>query len=382
MVKLGDVATVITGSTPKKEPGNYGGEIPFVTPGDLGEFAEIVVSSNTLTLQGAKQARVLPKGAVLVCCIGATIGKVGIAGRNLVTNQQINSLVFDENKVLPKFAYYYALTMKPALLAGSSSTTMPIINKSNFSKLEMPLPPLAEQKRIAAILDKADAIRRKRQQAIQLADDFLRAVFLEMFGECVTPDGYENATRFKIKELVDYIDYRGKTPEKSDSGVTLITAKNVKKGFIDEEPREYIPAENYESWMTRGLPQENDVLFTTEAPLGNVALLGKYDKVVVGQRLIALRSKGQLTHEYLMCLLLHPFIQGLIQNKSSGSTVTGIRTKELYEIELPVPDQQLQNEFTNIYWKVDSFKKKIYGSLSGTNESFSSLSQKAFSGQL
>ena len=110
--------------------------------------------------------------------------------------------------------------------------------------------------------------------------------------------------------MVDYIDYRGKTPEKSVSGVPLITAKNVKSGYVDDEPREHIPEDNYVAWMSRGIPKENDVLFTTEAPLGNVALLGKYEKVAVGQRLIALRSKGRVTHEYLLYLLLHPFIPG------------------------------------------------------------------------
>ncbi|MEE2026103.1 restriction endonuclease subunit S, partial [Alkalimonas mucilaginosa] len=124
------------------------------------------------------------------------------------------------------------------------------------------------------------------------------------------------------------------------------------------------------------------VLFTTEAPLGNVALLGKYEKVVVGQRLIALRSKGKLTHEYLMYLLLHPFIQGLIQNRSSGSTVKGIRTKELYEIELPVPDKLYQERFSEIFLAVNSLNKKEHDSLSLTSDAFELLSQKAFSGQL
>lgn len=384
MVKLGSLFKVTSGGTPSRSVAEYyeDGQIPWIKTGDLhNKYVE--QASEYITEAGLKSSstRLYPAGTVLVAMYGATIGACSILAIDACTNQACAA--FTPNpKVDVDYLYYFLKSSKAAFVNAGAGGAQPNISAGFLKDYEIPQPPLAEQQRIAAILDKADAIRRKRQQAIQLADDFLRAVFLQMFGECVTPDGYENAPRFKIKELVDYIDYRGKTPEKSDSGVTLITAKNVKKGFIDEEPREYIPAENYESWMTRGLPQENDVLFTTEAPLGNVALLGKYDKVVVGQRLIALRSKGRLTHEYLMCLLLHPFIQGLIQNKSSGSTVTGIRTKELYEIELPVPDKQLQNEFTNIYWKVDSFKKKIYGSLSGTSESFSSLSQKAFSGQL
>ncbi len=246
----------------------------------------------------------------------------------------------------------------------------------------VPVPPLPEQKRIAAILDKADAIRRKRQQAIQLADDFLRAVFLDMFGELVTSSGYANSQKYKLLELVDYIDYRGKTPEKSESGIPLITAKNVKSGYVDDEPREYIPEENYDAWMTRGFPRKNDVLFTTEAPLGNVALLGEYEKVAIGQRLVALRSKGKVTHEYLLFLLLHPFVQNLIYARSSGSTVKGIRTKELYVIELPVPDIQKQKEFSAIYWRSKSLTSNQESAHQLEELNFSALSQKAFSGQL
>lgn len=290
----------------------------------------------------------------------------------------------DEKALHSKYLFYWTQTSAfvKDMMSKESGANYPAVSDKIIKESQIPLPPLAEQKRIATILDKADAIHRKRQQAIQLADEFLRSVFLDMFGVLVTDKGYDEADKFKIKDLIDYVDYRGKTPAKSDKGIPLITAKNVKKGFVDHEPREFIPEENYESWMTRGLPLENDVLFTTEAPLGNVALLGKYERVVVGQRLIALRSKGKLTHEFLMFLLLHPFIQGLIFNRSSGSTVKGIRTKEFYEIELPVPEKGLQERFSEIYWKANSLIRSEHKSIGLNDGLFGSLSQKAFSGEL
>ena len=265
---------------------------------------------------------------------------------------------------------------------GKKTTNISNLDRKRFLELQIPLPPLPIQKQIATVLEKADTLRRQCQQMEQELNTLAQSVFLDMFGEYVTADGYAEADKAKIRDLVDYIDYRGKTPTKSESGIPLITAKNVKKGFVDVEPREYIPAENYEAWMTRGLPQENDILFTTEAPLGNVALLGKYEKVVVGQRLIALRSKGRVTHEFLMHLLLDPFVQGLIMNRSSGSTVKGIRTKELYEIELPIPDIDRQVEFSNIYWKIKSLTQNEFISSGWNEDVFNSLSQRAFSGLL
>lgn len=338
------------------------------------EYRDYRLSNGDILISHINSEKHLGKCAIYECSRSDVIH-----GMNLLCLRPIKGMVF------PRYLFHYLSSPEFGRLI--PSITKKSVNQASFTVtafkgLEIPLPPLAEQKRIAAILDKADAIRRKRQQAIQLADEFLRSVFLDMFGEYVTADGYAEADKAKIRDLVDYIDYRGKTPTKSESGIPLITAKNVKKGFVDVEPREYIPAENYEAWMTRGLPQENDILFTTEAPLGNVALLGKYEKVVVGQRLIALRSKGRVTHEFLMHLLLDPFVQGLIMNRSSGSTVKGIRTKELYEIELPIPDIDRQVEFSNIYWKIKSLTQNEFISSGWNEDVFNSLSQRAFSGLL
>ena len=102
-----EVAEVVTGSTPSTSERNYyGGPVPFVAPADLDSGAPITQAKSSLSRLGAQQARLIPKGSVLVCCIGATIGKVGIAGTEVATNQQINSLVFDPNKVNSTYGYY------------------------------------------------------------------------------------------------------------------------------------------------------------------------------------------------------------------------------------------------------------------------------------
>mgnify|MGYP001585927559 CR=1 FL=1 len=98
---------------------------------------------------------------------------------------------------------------------------------------------------------------------------------------------------YKLKEVIEkFIDYRGKTPPKTDSGIPLITAKIVKDGRI-LEPNEFIAEEYYKQWMTRGYPEINDVILTTEAPLGEVALL-KSEKVALAQRIITLRGEKEL----------------------------------------------------------------------------------------
>ena len=95
-----------------------------------------------------------------------------------------------------------------------------------------------------------------------------------------------------LGELCRFIDYRGRTPEKTEYGLRLITAKNVKMGFLQSSPLEYVSPDSYESWMTRGIPKVGDVIFTTEAPLANVAQLDTDERVVFAQRIMLKRKSA------------------------------------------------------------------------------------------
>jgi len=189
----------------------------------------------------------------------------------------------------------------------ATGTTRKRISRKNLEKLLINIPPLEEQKRIAAILDKADAIRKKRKQAIELTKQFLRSAFIGMFGAYFREE--KNCEWKALKESAQFIDYRGKTPTKTKAGIKLITAKNVRQGYVAEEPKEYISPDDFEAWMTRGFPTSGDILFTTEAPLGHVAKLEHEGKVVIGQRLITLKFYDFLTSGYLLYCLQSQHIQ-------------------------------------------------------------------------
>ena len=136
-----DVAEVSTGSTPptgKLE--NYGEYLPFVTPSELNSDKPIKDAGTFLSELGSRKARTVPINSILICCIGS-LGKVGISGRKVAFNQQINALVFNEALVHPQYGYHYCRTLKPLLKHMAPSTTVPIINKGRFQCLEIPLPP-------------------------------------------------------------------------------------------------------------------------------------------------------------------------------------------------------------------------------------------------
>lgn len=148
------------------------------------------------------------------------------------------------------------------------------------------------------------------------------------------------------------IDYRGKTPEKTSSGIPLITAKIVKGGRI-EDPEEFIAEDAYEQWMRRGIPESGDVVLTTEAPLGEVAQLDGR-KVALAQRIITLRGKpGLLDNTYLKFALQSQPIQEQLQGRASGSTVTGIKQSELRKLRLTFPSLKEQQRVAGILGSLD-----------------------------
>lgn len=149
----------------------------------------------------------------------------------------------------------------------------------------------------------------------------------------------------KLIEVCDYVDYRGKTPTKTEDGIFLVTAKNVKDGFIDyETSKEYISENAYEEVMRRGKPEIGDVLITTEAPCGNVAQVNKAD-IALAQRIIKYRGHiGVVDNTYLKHYLLSPEFQKILNAKSSGGTVQGIKGSILHQQKIIYPSYEEQKK--------------------------------------
>jgi type I restriction enzyme, S subunit len=163
--------------------------------------------------------------------------------------------------------------------------------------------------------------------------EFLTSVKFEEF-----PFQLEKGWVFcRLGDICNFIDYRGKTPQKVDSGVRLITAKNVRMGFVKDEPLEYISEKTYIEWMTRGFPRYGDILFTTEAPLGNVAQLLTNEKIALAQRAIDLQPYYESYAPYLKCSLMSSVLQSLILEKATGMTAIGIKAAKLKLIPIPLP---------------------------------------------
>ena len=251
-----------------------------------------------------------------------------------------------------------------------TGTALKRIILQGIRKLQINLPTIEEQKMIVKKLDKINCLISLRKKQLQKLDDLVKARFVEMFGDAKQEDTLLN--------LCNIIDYRGKTPEKVEDGLPFITAKNVRMHQLSIEPREYISKETYNSVMTRGFPREGDVVFTTEAPLGNVCRLPHFDtEFYVGQRIVTLQTK-KLIPAYLEYALDTDEFRRKIEGKSSGSTVTGIRVRLLEQLTIPVPNRASQEQFSAFVSQVDKSKLSIQQSLEKLETLKQSLLQQYF----
>lgn len=236
--------------------------------------------------------------------------------------------------------FVFLLLKSLDLVRFASGTGVPTLNRNHVSDEIVFVPEcVLEQRRIVAVLDEAFAAiatatanaEKNLANARELYERILQEVFIAKGRDWIEEP---------LNANVRFIDYRGKTPPKRESGVRLITAKNVKMGHIQRSPEEFIDAAAYDGWMTRGFPSKGDVLFTTEAPLGNVAQLDTDEKVVIGQRLITLQPKARsVDRTFLKYMLCSAPLQDLILKQATGATVSGIKASLLKLIPISYPPQ-------------------------------------------
>lgn len=223
---------MITGSTPPtRDLANFGGTIPFATPRDLGKGRYVNRCQRTLTNDGLQRAKSLPAGVVLVTCIGATIGKMGIAGRPLATNQQINAILSTSHLVDAEFIFD-ALQMQVGNLRALAGTqAVPIVNKSTLEEFALELPPLPEQRRIAKILRTWDEAIEKAERLIEASERRRHALLADLeqgrFGNGTPQAEWVSTT---IQEVMTLASRRVAWDE--DATYRLITVKRACGGLI------------------------------------------------------------------------------------------------------------------------------------------------------
>lgn len=311
----------------------FNGPYPFIQTGEVREARKYISTfENTYSEAGLAQSKLWPKGTLCIT-IAANIAELGILGFDACFPDSVLGFIPDTSKSDLDFVYYTLTHFQKQLKHIGEGSVQDNINLGTFEDIEFPFPSLPEQKAIASVLssldDKIDLLHRQNKTLEAMAETLFRHWFIE--------EAKEDWEEKPLDEVVShFIDYRGKTPNKTTSGIPLITAKIVKAGRI-QEPTEFISEEDYPIWMTRGYPEINDVVLTTEAPLGEIGLI-RDTNVALAQRIITMRCNPSIFDNVLLKYYLMSEVgQYELDSRASGTTVFGIKASVLKKLSLPIP---------------------------------------------
>jgi restriction endonuclease S subunit len=357
--KLGEVCNIITGSTPKTSHKEYfGNDILWAGPSDLGQGIFVLNTNKKLSKKGATEGgvRLIPKDSVLLSCIG-NIGKIGIAVEEMATNQQINTFV-PNLKILDSKYLYYALIIKTEeFKLVSSQTTLPIINKTKCSNIEIPLPSLEIQKKIVKILDekfeKIKDTKKLREDALTDTEKILSQTLLEIFEEGkrkgwkeeALGDICEIARGGSPRPIQNYLtdDPKGinwiKISDATDSTKYIYTTRQkIKKEGLHKTRMVY----------------PGDFILTNSMSFGRPYIMKTEGAIHDGWLL--LRPQKELTEEYLYYFLSSNDIYRQFKQLAGGAVVQNLNSQLVKGVKILIPSLIEQKKIVE---RLDSLSEKI-----------------------
>ena len=376
---LKEIASLIrTGKTPPtKEEKYFDGEINWYSPGDLDKTKYLFTAKRTITQQAIedKKAITFPKDTLLVGCIG-DIGKLGITSELSSSNQQLTG-VLPNNETNVSYLYYWFKGNKKVLENYSNNAVVPILNNRTLETVKIPLPPLDQQKKIAAILDAADTYRQKTKGLIKKYDELTQSLFLDMFGDPVSnPMEWDKVA---LNELCDFKKTSVK-PEEIETGDTYIGLECIEKQTGKILERFIVEAGEIKSnkfWF-----DSNYILYGKLRPYLNKVANPDFEGVC-STDIIPIRPILKNTvKEFIISLLRGSWFVSFADERCSGANLPRISPKEVEKYQTINPPIKLQNQFAERVQAIEAQKAQAQASLAQAEDLFNSLLQRAFKGEL
>ncbi|HCX5974965.1 TPA: restriction endonuclease subunit S, partial [Escherichia coli] len=349
-LKIEDFCSTGSGGTPSRAKPEYyeGGDIPWIKSGDLKD-SKIYEANEYITAAGLENssAKIVEKDSILIAMYGATVGRLAILGINAATNQAICNIRPDTTIADMKYLYYFLKSKFSYFVENAVGGAQPNISQGLIKSLEVPLPSLDEQKRIADILDKAAGVCQKREQAIKLADDFLRATFLEIFGDPVkNPKGWKkNKIKKGVLDITSGWSATGENiPCKSDEfGVLKISS--VTSGIFKPEENKMVDSETILASKKLIFPKKGDLLFSranTRELVAAICMVHQdYDNLFLPDKLWSIKlDHDLLLPEFFLVLIQNEKIRDLLTKQATGTSgsMLNISKNKFEETEIIFPE--------------------------------------------
>jgi type I restriction enzyme, S subunit len=395
-VAIGEVAD-INPVIPKELTNTPNKAVTFLPMAAISESGRIIAPEERLISEVIKGYRYFEQGDVLLAKITPCMenGKAAFV-ENILHKVGFGSTEFHvlrpSSKIDGRYLFYMVWNPIFRSNAGQNMTGTAGQRRvpADFVKrYNIPLPPLEEQRRIAAILDKASAIRSKRFEAIRLTEELLRAVFLDMFGDPVTnPKGWEVKPMHKVIEKIEagWSANGEEQPCKEDEwGVLKISAVT----FGRFQPHENKVVKNIPPNKSLIIPKKGDLLFgranTRELVAATCLVEKNYERLFLPDKLWRLIPNSKFANtEYLRFLLSEPKYRALLARKATGTSgsMLNVSQQKLLEMDAPIPHLNKQNNFAEVVWKIFGIRERLEVACNESNYIFNSLLHRAFRGEL
>jgi len=381
-IALGDIMATKSGSV---DPSKFTEEIfdLYSIPAfDRGE-PEIVAGSE---IGSAKQ--VVEPGDVLLSKIVPHIRRSWIVGkergRRIIASGEW--IVFRDERANPDYLrqvlvgdpFHTQFMNTVAGVGGSLLRARP----AHVAKIAIPLPPLAEQRRIAEILDKAEALRAKRRAVLAQLDTLTQSLFLDLFGDpMMNPKSWETCLLENIAHKIT--DGTHKTPVYTVSGIEFLSAKDLKDGGVAWGTEKFISEQEHHELVRRCNPELGDILLAKSGSLGNVAIIDRSHQFSLFESLCLIKhDRERIEGQFLTGLLRAPSMLAHLLGKNKGVAIKHLHLVDVRNLRIPLPPISMQREFVRRVEVVEKLKRAQRASLAELDALFATLQHRAFRGEL
>ena len=364
MIKLGDICTVVSGTTPKSDrPEYWDGNINWVTPAELTDDSDVIFESQRKITEKAiidSSLKPFPAGTVLLSS-RAPIGKVAIAGVEMYCNQGFKNLICSD-KIYNRYLYHYLKHNPDYLNSLGRGATFKEISKNIAENIEIPLPSLDKQCHIAAVLDKVSDLIAKRKQQLDKLDEVVKAKFVEMFGTelefkkwpcCSIGDVADVCVGVVIKPTQYY----------TDKGIPAFRSLNIGEMCVKDNDWVYFTDEGHHK-NQKSVVRKNDVLVVRSGAPGTACVATeKYDGCNAVDIIIAHPDNQKVNSVFLAAFTNMPHGMNQIRAKTGGAAQQHFNVSGYKSMRLIMPPIELQNQFAAFVEQIDKLKLTIQRSL-------------------